>query len=72
MWWPGFTGGNQRADQISAQDSAGFQAAANSMLGVKINYTVGENAATDLNVFFNVNGPLDNEMMFDGHIGHDC
>ena len=72
MCGPGFRGGNQRADQISAQDSATFQAAANSMLGVKINYTEGDNAAIDLNVVSNENGLLVNEMMFDGHMGSDC
>ena len=42
------------------------------MLGVKIKYTAGDNAAIDLNVVSNVNGLLDNEMMFDGHMGRDC
>lgn len=42
------------------------------MLGVKIDYKKGENAAIDLNIVSNVNGLLENEMMFDGHTGSDC
>lgn len=68
----GYIGGNQAADRVSDQDSKTLQAAADSMLGVKIDYAAGHNAAVDLNTVSDVKGLLVFEMMFDGHQGSDC
>lgn len=68
----GWAGKNQKADQISAQDSRTFQAAAASMANVKIDYAKGENAAISLVTVSSENGLLTNLIMFDGHKGSDC
>lgn len=67
-WW----GGNSNADLISDQDSKTFQAAADSMKGVKIDYSNPVNAAIQVVVVSDTNGLLSSTVEFDGHQGRDC
>ena len=67
----GFLGGNIKADQISAQDSVSFQAAADSMLNVQIDYNYGPQAI-DLVLPDSQDNILDIEIFFQGHKAKDC
>lgn len=67
----GFLGGNIKADQISAQDSVSFQAAANSMLDVQIDYNTGPQAI-DLVLPDAQDNTLRIEIQFQGHKAKDC
>lgn len=66
----GFLGGNIKADQLSAQDSATLQAAADSMLNVTIEYSKTV-IPIDL-VLPSDQGTLRLEIFFDGHQGKEC
>ena len=67
----GFLGGNIKADQISALDSVSFQAAANSMLDVQIDYNTGPQAI-DLVLPDAQDNTLRIEIQFQGHKAKDC
>ena len=67
----GFLGGNIKADQISAQDSVSFQAAADSMLNVQIDYNYGPQAI-DLVLPDSQDDDLRIEIYFQGHKAKDC
>ena len=67
----GYLGGNIKADQISAQDSVSFQAAADSMLNAQIDYNTGPQAI-DLVLPDSQDDALEIEIQFQGHKAKDC
>ena len=67
----GYWGGNIKADQISAADSISFQAAAESMLDVQIDYDYG-GQAIDLVLPNSQGDVLRIEMAFQGHKAKEC
>ena len=67
----GYWGGNIKADQLSAEDSISFQAAADSMLDVEIDYDYA-GQAIDLVLPDSQGNVLRIEMMFQGHKARDC
>ena len=69
--------GHQKADQISADQSVTYQAAADSMKGIGISYLNGTNVgkgAVDLELVDPKAGQfaLSEGMYFQGHMGGDC
>ena len=67
----GYLGGNIKADQISAQDSVSFQAAADSMLNLQIDYNTGPQAI-DLVLLDSQDDALAIEIQSRGHEAKNC
>lgn len=67
-WW----GGNIKADQIDASESATLQAATNSMLNVGIIYAFGKGTAITWSAVSKTNWFLGNTIYLDGHQGKYC